>query len=169
MHEETLAGFMDRRQLTSRTDVSPAMIKMATVPETADIFQNPVGWAPCSRVTKNQSTILMMPGPPSEMKAIFDSYVALLIAERYRAKVVTLRVYVNMFESEVSPLLQKVMSTYPGVYLKAYVALRRTEGQYMPVDLVSTGIDAENAESQLQEAVGYFRQLVTESKKIFSL
>ena len=168
VHEETLAGFMERRQLTSRTDVSPAMIKMATVPETADIFQNPVGWAPCSRVTKNQATILMMPGPPSEMKAIFDSYVVLLIAERYRAKVATLRVYVNMFESEVSPLLQKVMSTYPGVYLKAYVALRRTEGQYMPVDLVSTGIDAENAESQLQEAVGYFRQLVTESKKIFS-
>ena len=47
------------------------------------------------------------------MKAIFDSYVALLIAERYRAKAVTLRVYVNMFESEISPLLQKVMSTHP--------------------------------------------------------
>ncbi len=169
VHEETLAGFMERGQLTSRTGVSPAMIKMATVPETADVFQNPVGWAPCSRVTKNQSTILMMPGPPSEMKAIFDSYVALLIAERYRAKAVTLRVYVNMFESEISPLLQKVMSTHPGVYLKAYVALRRTDGYYMPVDLVSTGIDAENAESQLQEAVDYFRQLVTEIKKIFSL
>ena len=169
VHEETLAGFMDRRQLTSRNDVSPAMIKMATVPESADIFQNPVGWAPCSRVIKNQSTILMMPGPPKEMKAIFDSYVALLIAERYRAKVVTLRVYVNMFESEVSPLLQKVMGTHSGVYLKAYVALRRTEGQYMPVDLVSTGIDAEKAESQLHEAVNYFRQLVIESKKIFSL
>lgn len=168
VHEETLAGFMERRQLTSRTDVSPAMIKMATVPETADVFQNPVGWAPCIRVTKNQSTIFMMPGPPSEMQAIFDSYIALLIAERYCAKAVKLRVYVNMFESEISPLLQKVMSRYPNVYLKAYVALRRTEGHYMPVDLVSTGIDGENAESQLQEAVSYFRQLVTESKKIFS-
>ena len=112
---------------------------MATVPETADIFQNPVGWAPCSSVTKNQSTILMMPGPPKEMKAIFDGHVALLIAERYRAKVVTLRVFVNMFESEISPLLQKVMSIHPGVYLKAYIALRRTDGEYMPVDLVSNG------------------------------
>ena len=169
VHEETLVGFMDRRQLTSRTDVSPAMIKMATVPETGDIFQNPVGWSPCSRVTKNQSTIFMMPGPPSEMKVIFDSYVSPLIAERYCAKAVTLRVYVNMFESEVSPLLQKVMSTHPGVYLKAYVALRRAEGKYMPVDLVSTGIDAENAESQLQEAVNYFRRLVIENKKMFRL
>lgn len=169
VHEGTIVGFMDRRQLTNRTDVSPAMIKMATVPETAAIFQNPVGWAPCSSVTKNQSTILMMPGPPKEMKAIFDGHVALLIAERYRAKVVTLRVFVNMFESEISPLLQKVMSIHPGVYLKAYIALRRTDGEYMPVDLVSTGNDAEEAESQLQEAVHYFRQLVIENNNIFSL
>lgn len=169
VHEETLTGFMERRQLTSRTDVSPAMIKMATVPETADVFQNPVGWAPCTRITKNQSTILMMPGPPSEMKAIFDSYIVPLITERYSAKAATLRVYVNMFESEVSPLLQQVMGKYPDVYLKAYVALRRIDGQYMPVDLVSTGTDEENTQLQLQEAVDYFRQLVTESKKIFSL
>ena len=169
VHEETLEGFMDRRQMASRADVSPAMIKMATVPETAEIFQNPVGWAPCSCVTKNRSTIVLMPGPPSEMKAIFDSFVALLIAERFCARAVTLRVYVNMFESEVSPLLQTVMSSHPGVYLKAYVALRRAEGQYMPVDLVSTGTDAGHAESQLQEAVNYFRRLVFENKKMFSL
>ena len=38
-----------------------------------------------------------MPGPPSEMKAIFDSFVALLIAERFCARAVTfarLREYV---------------------------------------------------------------------------
>ncbi|MDE0186641.1 MAG: competence/damage-inducible protein A [Candidatus Poribacteria bacterium] len=169
VHEETLAGFMDRRELSSRTDVSPAMIKMATVPETAHIFQNPVGWAPCSSVRINLSTILMMPGPPEEMKAIFDSHVALLIAERYRAKAAALRVYVNMFESEVSPLLQVVMNSHPRVYLKAYIALRRTDSEYMPVDLVSTGIDAAEAESQLQEAVNYFRQLVIEKNKILSL
>ena len=167
--EATLTGFMDRRKLTSRADVSPAMIKMATVPETAHIFQNPVGWAPCSSVTKDESTILMMPGPPEEMKAIFDSHVALLIADRYRARVAALRVYVNMFESEVSPLLQVVMNTHPGVYLKAYIALRRTDSEYMPVDLISTGIDAAEAESQLQEAVKCFRQLVIEKNKIFSL
>jgi len=168
VHEETLRSFMERRQLTNRADVSPAMVKMATVPETADVFQNPAGWAPCIRVAKDSSTILMMPGPPREMKAIFDSYIVPLIAERYNTKTATLRVYVNMFEAEVSPLLQLVMGKYPNVYLKAYVALRRADGQYMPVDLVSTGTDAENAQSQLQEAADYFRQLVTEKGKIFS-
>lgn len=169
VHEETLTSFMERRQLTSRDDVTPGMIKMATVPETAEVFQNPVGWAPCICVTKNRSTILMMPGPPREMMGIFETHISSLIAERYSTKTATLRVYVSMFESEVSPILQQVMGQYPDVYLKGYVALRGADGQYMPVDLVSTGTDETNAQSQLQEAAGYFRQLVTEKGKIFSL
>ncbi|MCZ6676642.1 MAG: competence/damage-inducible protein A [Candidatus Poribacteria bacterium] len=169
VHEETLTSFIKRRQLTSRDDVNPAMVKMATVPETAEVFQNPVGWAPCISVTTDESTILMMPGPPREMKGIFETHIVPLIAERYSAKTATLRVYVSMFESEVSPILQQVMGKYPNVYLKAYVALRRADGQYMPVDLVSTGADDEDARGQLQGAVDCFRQLVTEKGKILSL
>jgi len=92
-----------------------------------------------------------------------------LIAERYSAKIATVRVYVNMFEAEVSPLLQQVMGEHPAVYLKAYVALRRDDNQYMPVDIVSTGSDESNAESQLQAAAAYLRALVIEKGKIFSL
>ena len=168
-HEETLVSFMERRGLTDRNDVTDAMVNMATVPETAEVFQNPVGWAPCVRVTKDASSILLMPGPPREMKSIFETYIAPLISERYSAKTATLRVYVNMFEAEVSPLLQQVMTKHPNVYLKAYVALRRDDNQYMPVDLVSTGSDEGSAQSQLQEAAESLRTFVTEKGKIFSL
>jgi nicotinamide-nucleotide amidase len=167
VHEETMQNFMERRQLKNRSELSEAATKMATVPETAEVFQNPVGWAPCIRVTKGQSSILLMPGPPREMKAIFETYIVPLIAERYSAKTATLRVHVNMFEAAVSPLLQQVMERYPNVYLKAYVALRQTDGEYMPVDLVSTGEDEAGAEAQLRKAVGYFRELVTGAGKVF--
>ena len=169
VHEETLASFMERRGLTNRADVSDAMVNMATVPETAEVFQNPVGWAPCVRVTKDSSSISLMPGPPREMKSIFETYIVPLIAERYSARTTTSRVYVNMFEAEVSPLLQQVMGKHPNVYLKAYVALRRDDNQYMPVDLVSTGSDERDAQSQLQAAVESLRTLVIEQGKIFSL
>ena len=169
VHEETLASFMERRGLTDRDDVNDAMVNMATVPETAEVFQNPVGWAPCVRVTKDSSSMLLMPGPPREMKSIFESYIAPLIAERYSAKTATLRVYVNMFEAEVSPLLQQVMGQHPNVYLKAYVALRRDDNQYMPIDLVSTGSDEDNAQFQLQGAAESLRALVMEKGKSFSL
>ena len=167
VHEETLTNFIERRELKSRDELSEAAAKMATVPETAEVFQNPAGWAPCIRVTKDRSTILMMPGPPREMKAIFENYVAPRIAEQYGTHTATQRVYVNMFEAETSPLLQQVMRKYPNVYLKAYVALRQPDGKYMPVDLVATGTDDEHAQTQLQEAVDYFRQLVIEKGKVF--
>ena len=103
------------------------------------------------------------------MKAIFETHLQPLIAERYRAEIITARVHVNMFEAEVSPLMQKVMERYPDVYLKAYVALREADGDTMPIDFVSTSTDETDAETQLQLATDYFRELVVEAGKRFSL
>ncbi len=168
VNEETMAEYRKRREMSENDPLNEALTKMATVPETAQVLQNPAGWAPCISVTHKQSTIMMMPGPPREMKAIFETHIQPLIGERYRAEISTARIYVNMFEAEVSPLMQKVMERHPDVYLKAYVALRNVEGNKMPVDLVSTHSDRADSEKQLRLAVNYFRELVVESGKSFS-
>lgn len=167
--EETISEYRKRREMSEDDVVNEALTKMATVPETAVVLQNPAGWAPCISVTHKSSTIMMMPGPPREMKAVFETHIQPLIAERYRSEITTTRVHVNMFEAEVSPLMQKVMERYPDVYLKAYVALRKADGDTMPVDLVSTSTDKTDAETQLERATDYFRELVVETGKRFSL
>ena len=167
--EETVAEFRKRREMSENDALSEALTKMATVPETAIVSQNPAGWAPCISVEHKASTLVMMPGPPREMKAIFETHVQPLIAERYRAEITTARVYVSMFEAEVSPLMQKVMERHPDVYLKAYVSLREVDGSAMPVDLVSTSTDKSDAETQLHLAIDYFQALVVEAGKHFSL
>ncbi len=166
--EETVAEFRKRREMSENDPMSGALIKMATVPETAVVLQNPEGWAPCIRVTHKGSTIMTMPGPPREMKAVFDTHIQPLIAERYRSEVITARVYVNMFEAEVSPLMQKVMERHSEVYLKAYVSLRKVDSDTMPVDLVSTSRNKVDAEMQLGLARDYFHELVVETGKCFS-
>ena len=167
--EETLTEFRKRREMSEDDPLSEALTKMATVPETAVVLQNPAGWAPCISVTHKTSTIMMMPGPPREMKAVFETHVQPLISERYRSEITTARVYVTMFEAEVSPLMQKVMERHADVYLKAYVALREVDGDTMPVDLVSTSEAKTDAETELQLATDYFRELVVEAGKRFSL
>ena len=167
--EETVAEFRKRREMSANDALSEALTKMATVPETATALQNPAGWAPCISVEHHASTFMMMPGPPREMKAIFETHIQPLIAERYRAEITTARVYVSMFEAEVSPLMQKVMERHPDVYLKAYVSLRDVDGNTMPVDLVSTSTDKTDAETQLQLATDYFQELVVAAGKHFSL
>ena len=167
--EETIADFRRRREMSENDPLNEALTKMATIPESATVLQNPAGWAPCISVEHQNTTLMMMPGPPREMKAIFETYIQPLIAERYRAEITTARVYVSMFEAEVSPLMQKVMERHPDVYLKAYVSLRNADTNMMPVDFVSTSEDKADAETQLQLATDYFRDLVVETGKHFSL
>ena len=167
--EETLTDFRRRREMSENDPLNEALTKMATIPESATVLQNPAGWAPCISVEHQNTTLMMMPGPPREMKAIFENYIQPLIAERYRAEITTARVYVSMFEAEVSPLMQKVMERHPDVYLKAYVSLRNADTNMMPVDFVSTSEDKADAETQLQLATDYFRDLVVETGKHFSL
>ena len=167
--EETVAEYRRRRDMSENDPLSEALTKMAVVPATAQVLQNPAGWAPCIKVSHQQSTIMMMPGPPREMKAVFETHIQPLIIERYRAEICTARVHVNMFEAEVSPLMQKVMERHPDVYLKAYVSLRIEDNNTMPVDLVSTSTDEVEAEEQLQQAIGFFQELILEKGKLFSL
>ncbi|MDE0088196.1 MAG: competence/damage-inducible protein A [Candidatus Poribacteria bacterium] len=166
--EETIAEYRKRREMSENDPLSEALTKMATVPETAEVLQNPAGWAPCISVSYKESTLMMMPGPPREMKAVFETHIQPLIVERYRAEISTARVFVSMFEAEVSPLMQKVMERHPEVYLKAYVALRDVGGNMMPVDFVSTSSDKEESENQLQLAIDFFQELVLEAGKTFS-
>ena len=166
--KETVAEYKKRREMSEDDILSDALTKMATIPESAQVYQNSAGWAPCISVDYKQSTIMMMPGPPSEMKAVFETYIQPLIVERYRDEISTARVYVSMFEAEVSPLMQKVMDRFPNVYLKAYVSLRNTEGNSMPIDFVSTSSESIETEEQLKSSIHYFRELVVEAGKSFS-
>src|SRR5262249_19796349 len=106
-------------------------------------------------------TVVVLPGPPKEMEAVFSMYVSDFIAARTAAKSAALRVIVNMFESEVSPLLQEVMTRLPNTYLKAYVALRESFDRGLPVDLVASGPTAEAANQRLREALALLSELVT--------
>src|SRR5947207_10421331 len=69
--EPTLEDYMRRRNLTSRDELSAGLIKMATVPEGSEVRQNPAGWAPCTFVHHDGGTIVIMPGPPKELEAVF--------------------------------------------------------------------------------------------------
>ena len=166
--DETIAEYRKRREMSDDDPLNEALTKMATMPETAQVLQNPAGWAPCISVEHQNSTIMMMPGPPREMKAIFEAHIQPIIVERYRSEISTARVHVNMFEAEVSPLMQKVMERHPEVYLKAYVSLREVSGNTMPVDFVSTCDDREESEKQLKLAINFFKELVLETGKTFS-
>ena len=167
IHEPTIEDYMQRRDYKNRDEVSPGLIKMGTVPEGAEAFPNPAGWAPLIKVKYDGSTIFILAGPPREMQAVFNEYVAEFLSGQFKTKTSTCRVWTEMFESEVSPHLQKVMEEFPGTYLKAYVALRSDDKDAMPVDIVAHGTDEAAAAENMESAMNRFKELVEGAGKRF--
>jgi len=169
VHEPTVQDYIGRRGYKSREEVTPNLLKMATLPKGATVHANPVGWAPCIEVAVRDSVVLSMPGPPREMKGIFEAHVQRILSQRLQAKSATRRVWTSMYESEMSPHIQKVMQEFPGTYLKGYVALRSQERQAMPVDIVAHGKDEAEAASILEAATARLQELVLAAGKTLTL
>ncbi len=155
--EAVIADFMDRRGIDSREEMNPNLVTMATIPATARAMVNPVGWAPCIAVPVDGTTFLALPGPPREMEAVFVRHVVPYISEHYEVKAATQRVLINTHESSVAPHFQEIMEQYPGSYIKGYIALTDQPG-WLPVDIVTTGANAEEAQLGLQDIIDVLRK-----------
>lgn len=157
--EPTIQDYLKRRGITAE-EVTPALRKMATVPRGTEALLNPAGWAPCIRARRGETTIFVLPGPPRELEALFARYLELHFSAEASGRSVVQRVYVNMWESEVSPLLQKMMEAVPGTYGKGYIALGNQ--QRLPVDVVARGDSEAEARQTLNKAVDLLAALVVE-------
>lgn len=163
VHEPTLDAYVQRRNLSGRGELTDALFRMATVPAGAAVYQNPAGWAPCVSVTRADTTLFALPGPPKEMQAVFTMHVVPYFTTTYPAHAASLRVAVHMYESELTPLFAQVRARFPSTYLKGYIALGgRDTPEGMPVDIIARNADDVPAETILQQAVEYLATLVAE-------
>jgi len=95
---------------------------MAKLPEGAKPLPNPIGTAPGVITTWESTTIISLPGVPSEMKAIFEESVVPLL-KQVAGDVTffeTSMVATGVMESEMAPLIDRVMHDNPYVYIKSH-------------------------------------------------
>jgi nicotinamide-nucleotide amidase len=139
---------------------------MATIPDGAAAFPSPAGWAPLVRVEIDGCTLFSMAGPPREMEATFARYLEEYFSSGEGAHhALTHRVYVDMWESEVSPMLQQVMEAVPGTYCKGYIAL--SNQRFLPIDVVTRGADEAEAQAGLDKALDLLERLIGETGRDF--
>jgi len=161
VHEPTLEAYIQRRNLSGRGDLTSALLRMATVPSGAQVYQNPAGWAPCVSIIKAATTFFALPGPPPEMQAVFTMHLIPFFATTYPAHATSLRVAVDMYESELAPLFAQVRERYPSTYLKGYIALGGLNTPLgLPLDIIARSTVEASAETILQQAVAYLSELV---------
>jgi nicotinamide-nucleotide amidase len=98
-----------REKGTETVELTPPRIKMATLPEKAEPLSNPVGTAPGVRVDLEETMLIILPGVPSEMEAIFHETVAPLLEQASGKSVFYEKsIYADdIMESSLAPLIDK--------------------------------------------------------------
>lgn len=121
MVEEKYRKYVEEGKM-AKVDLTPPRVKMAKLPEGAKPLFNPVGTAPGIIMEREGTTILALPGVPSEMKAIFEESVLPLLkkaagdATFFETSIET----TGVMESEIAPVIDQVMRDNPYVYIKSH-------------------------------------------------
>jgi nicotinamide-nucleotide amidase len=122
MVKQRYSEYSKKRHFPTTLELTPARVKMATLPEGAEPINNPVGTAPGVRVDLGAVVLFALPGVPSEMEAIFNETIAPSLKRAAGDRVFCEKsIFVdNMMESNLAPLIDAVMSGNEGVYIKSH-------------------------------------------------
>lgn len=98
--------------------MTPNNLLQAQVPQGSTVFFNDAGLAPGVSVEKDGKTVIMMPGPPSEMRPMFMNHISPYLQQRTGGVICSKTLYIfGMGESLVEDKLRELMlaSTNPTV------------------------------------------------------
>jgi molybdenum cofactor synthesis domain-containing protein len=134
-------------------DMTPPRVKMATLPLGTHPILNPIGTAPGVKAIVDRTVLIVLPGVPHEMTAIFEaSVVPLLKQSAGNVGFFELSIYADgIMESILAPLIDKVMHNNPLVYIKSHPKSKESS-PHMELHLSTTGNPTDNPEKRLNRA-----------------
>jgi nicotinamide-nucleotide amidase len=124
--------------------LNPAREKMAWLPEGAVPLANPVGTAPGVMLRVGRTSIISLPGVPSELKGIFCASLQPFLKDTFSGGVSVMRAITVRCndESVMEPVLSRVVNSHPMVYIKS---LARTLGENPELDICLTAVGSDRS------------------------
>jgi len=157
---EILKAMAERRNVPVK-QLQPNLVRMARSLSGAECLPNPLGWAPVTIIKKGDTVIAALPGPPKETKACFTEYLAKRIREKTSYESESKRIFVKMYESQVSPITDEIMKKMPGTYLKPLVSEFQVD-KGLPVDIIAFAENREACQKKIEKIVKRLEELVTQ-------
>jgi molybdopterin-biosynthesis enzyme MoeA-like protein len=169
MVKDKYAEYAKTRHLP-QAEMTPARAKMATLPERTEPINNPVGTAPAVRVDLEGTVLFALPGVPKEMEAIFTQTIEPLLKEVVGGRVFCERSMFldNIMESQLAPLIDKVMIDNSGVYIKSH-PLGVENKPHIEIHLTGSGKDEEKLMEAILRAMKQLAVLVEKSGGVAKL
>ncbi|MGD0159036.1 MAG: nicotinamide mononucleotide deamidase-related protein [Candidatus Bathyarchaeia archaeon] len=167
MVRQKYVAYLEKTGKTEKIELTPPRVKMATLPKGTRPLPNPVGTAPGVMAEVEGTFIIALPGVPPEMEAIFDGSIAGIIKQRAgKSAFFETSIYVEeIMESNLAPLIDRVMHHNPHVYVKSHVytkSVAQVEGKRSHIELhfSTTADDPETAKNRLDKSVSELSELV---------
>jgi len=155
-----------RERRLSPIELTPERLKMAKIPANAEPVPNSVGTAPGVLFRLEEQYLVSLPGVPAEMKAIFDEYIAPIMAEEARG----MSFYEEsidvsgIMESSLAPLIERAMLSNPYIYIKSH-----PKGQeavpHIEIHLSTMSDSAETAKKRLEDTRNQILRLIEGLKR----
>ena len=142
------------RGILGEGGLNPAREKMAWLPAGALPLHNPVGTAPAVQLDMSGTTIICLPGVPSELKGIFTTSLQPFLQENFRRGTAVLRTIIVRCndESIMEPVLSRVVREHPEIYLKS-LATTLGENREIDITITATGSSDAGLESRVEAAL----------------
>ncbi len=108
--------------LNKRFGNIPSLKNQATLPSKATFFENPLGTAYGLCFSEQKKTLILLPGVPLEMEAIFTASVLPYLKKQFPVPALYQKTlhFSILYESLVDPLLRTLQDSYPDVTLGIY-------------------------------------------------
>ncbi len=150
-----------RKRNTGRIELTESRIKMATIPEKTEPIHNPVGTAPAVRADLDGTTLIALPGVPTEMKAIFEETIAPLFKQISEGNAFHEKsIYAdNIMESTLAPLIDIVIEDNPTVYVKSHPKGEENR-PHMEIHFSTKGKDTKRSHENLRKAIAQLSSLI---------
>jgi nicotinamide-nucleotide amidase len=146
---EEIRGWIEERFRRINRKMADINLRQAYLVAGAEPLANPRGTAPGQWIESNGCVVMMLPGPPGELKPLFVSECVPRLERRLPPQVIRTRFYrvAGMGESDLDQLIAPVYTKYPA--LETTILAGPSDIQ---VHLRARSATAEEAESLLAEA-----------------
>ena len=164
MVKQRCLDYAKKQQWPTQIELTPRRVKMATLPEKTEPVNNPIGTAPGVRVNLEGTVLFALPGVPSEMEAIFSETISPLLKRAVGGSVFCERsIFADaIMESQLAPLIDRVMSDNVGVYIKSH-PMHTENKPHIEVHLTITAKPEQEPAQKLRKAAQELTGLIVEN------
>lgn len=134
--------------------------KMAYLPKGSIPLPNTVGTAPGVKINEKNTKIFLLPGVPTEMKAMFRNLITPILKEKRGKFIEKGFLFSGIGESQIAAYTNALEKKYPQLWIKTHPRI----GLSVEVEVSITAFNVENGEALIDNALNEIRDIVIKLK-----